>query len=43
MTFLGLPLVIIHSSNASNIDVLLFLSNQLLDTFLEQSSIQLMM
>ena len=40
--FLGLSLTIIHSSSTSRTSTLLFLSEHLLATFLEQSSIQLM-
>ena len=40
--FLGLPLIIIHLSSTSRTSILLFLSVHLLATFLEQSSIQLM-
>ena len=40
--FLGFPLTIIHSSGTSRTSILLFLSEYLLVTRFEQSSIQLM-
>src|SRR5215471_17341106 len=43
ITFFGLPLITIHSSNTSKTSIVLFLSHHLLATFLEQSSKQFRM